>query len=212
MTNIKVIPFNHYQVNTTLLWNDDKECVIVDAACSPEEQQILKDFIDKNELLPVKILLTHAHADHLEGLRFVCETYNLPVVMHKNGLPFLMNAEVQGSMMGFNLQGVADLKPEFIDESEIITFGKSQLKVLHCPGHAPGSLCFYSEETNVIITGDVLFKESIGRTDLPGGDYDMLINNIRTKLLVLQDSCTVIPGHGPLTTIGEEKIYNPFLS
>lgn len=212
MTNIKVIPFNHYQVNTTILWNDDNECVIVDAACSPEEQSVLKNFIDENNLKPVKILLTHAHPDHLEGLRFVCETYNLPVTMHKDGLPFFKNAEAQGEMMGFHLQGVAGLETEFVNDGDIVAFGESLLKVLYCPGHCPGSLCYYSEEAEVVIAGDVLFNGSIGRTDLPGGDYDVLMNNIKTKLLVLADSCTVITGHGPLTTIGDEKMYNPFLS
>lgn len=208
---IEVFTFNFFQENTYLLYDETHECVIIDPGCyNTDEKNHLKGFISKKNLKPVRLLQTHCHIDHILGSAFVSETYQLGLEMHKEDLPVLNAAGLSGDMYGIRI----DTPPQpskLIKEGETIIFGKTELSVLFTPGHSPGSICFYNEKDKIIIAGDVLFKQSIGRTDLPGGDYDTLINSIKDKLFSLGEDITVYPGHGPSTTIAEEKKYNPFV-
>ena len=212
MININTFVFNPFQENTYILSDNTGECVIVDAGCYFEEEfKQLFDFISSNKLKPVKLLNTHGHIDHILGVPRLSEFYNLVPEFHNDELFLVKNAVEQGKLFGIHLNPV--LKAEYrLEEKSMIEFGHSQLKVLHIPGHTKGSVAFVSESDNFIITGDVLFKGGIGRTDLPGeGDYDTLLKSIKNKLLVYNDEVLIFPGHGPSSTIGKEKNTNPFL-
>lgn len=212
MIKIKQFVFNHFDENTYIVWDESKECAIIDPGMNSDvENDKLSRFIADNQLIPKKVLLTHAHIDHVAGLRYVCETYKLPVTMHADGQAFLGQAEVYGSAMGFGTKDMNDLDTEYINDNATINFGNSVLKALYVPGHAAGSMAFVADSPKVVFTGDVLFRQSIGRTDLPTGDYDVLMKMLNTKVLVLDNECEVLPGHGPNTTIGDEKNFNPFL-
>jgi hydroxyacylglutathione hydrolase len=209
MISIKKFVFNSFEVNTYILSDETNECVIIDPACYDDrERKTLTDFIEKNALKPVRLLITHCHIDHVLGASFVSEKYSLSTEIHKDGLPLLGNLKGYGMMFGLTVENI--LKPDtFIEENQIIKFGNSSLKAFYTPGHANGSLVFYSEEGFVIV-GDVLFYGSVGRTDLPSGNQDLLIKNIKNKLFVLPNNTKVYCGHGPETTIGFEKENNPF--
>ena len=212
MAKIKEFVFNHFEENTYIVWDDSKQCAIIDPGMNAAaENSKLAQFISDNGLRPVKVLLTHAHIDHIAGLRFACETYNLPITAHADSMAFLKQAESYGSMMGFDTKNMDDIAFESIDESSTITVGDTSIKALYVPGHAAGSMAYVLESPNVVFTGDVLFRQSIGRTDLPTGDYDELMKMLNTKILMLDNDCEVLPGHGPNTTIGDEKNMNPFL-
>ncbi len=212
MIQIKKFVFNPFQVNTYILFDDTKECVIIDAACANEEEEsLLSNFISQMGLTPVLLLSTHAHIDHVLGNAFVAEHYGLQLTAHKDGAMYLDNATAYAESFGLRLEKVIEPKL-FTDDNDYLQFGSSSLKVLHAPGHANGSLCFYNEADSFVIAGDVLFYQSIGRTDLPGGDYDKLKSSIWGKLFVLPDETVVYPGHGPETSIGSEKINNPFVA
>ena len=209
--NIKILTFNAFQVNTYILYDDTKACVIIDPACyEPHEEEELFRFIKEKELHPVALLLTHGHVDHILGCKTVATKYTLKPLMHHDALPFIEKSQEQGMMFGFNVKE-PDIPDVFLKEGDTIQFGHQKLQTLLAPGHADGSLCFYNESQKVLISGDVLFHGSIGRTDLPTGNYNTLISSITEKLMVLPDDVEVFPGHGPSTTIGFEKEYNPFL-
>lgn len=211
MLQVKVLTFNAIQENTYVLYNEFKECIIIDPGTySDEEKAGLKSFIDENKLVPKMLINTHCHLDHVFGNKYIAESYNLMLHIHKDEEAVLQMAPASGLMFDFpfdNYQG------EFIylKEDDVISLGEDSLKVLEVPGHSPGSICFYCEKQKFLIGGDVLFYQSIGRTDLPGGSHEDLVNNIRTKLFTLPDDVKVYPGHGPATTIGEEKKHNPYL-
>ncbi len=209
--DIKSFVFNPFQVNTYILYDNTGECVIIDPACyEPHEERTLIGFIKDTQLLPSAILFTHGHVDHILGGQFVCKQYDLKPMIHQDALPFLTNSVEHGRAFGFDVK--KPVMPEvFIKDGDTIGFGMQQLKVILAPGHADGSLCFYHEDAKVLIAGDVLFQESIGRTDLPTGNHDTLIASIRNKLFTLPPDVEVLPGHGPSTTIGHEKDHNPFL-
>ena len=212
MITVKRFPFNPFQVNTYVLSDETKECIIIDPGMQGQnEEQELTDYIDANGLKPILLLNTHAHVDHIVGNSFVAETYNIPLVSHKHCVDFLTNAVAYASTFGLKMGSVKSID-KFIDESEEIKFGNSTLKVLYTPGHADGSLCFYAENDDFVITGDVLFNQSIGRTDLPTGNYDLLQQSIWEKLFTLPESTVAWPGHGPETNIGFEKLHNPFVA
>lgn len=212
MANIKEFVFNHFEENTYIVWDDSKQCIIIDPGMnSAAENSKLAEFVSDNGLTVGKVLLTHAHIDHIAGLRFVCDTYNLPITAHADSMSFLKQAESYGSMMGFGTQNMDDLAFEAIDDNAVIAIGTTEIKALYVPGHAAGSMAYVLKDPNVVFTGDALFRQSIGRTDLPTGDYDMLMKMLNTKILTLDDDCEVLPGHGPNTTIGDEKNMNPFL-
>jgi len=211
MIRIKQFVFNSFQVNCYLLTNELNQGIIIDPACdSKQERDTLFDYIFDNNITIIKIIITHAHVDHITGLKPTLDKFNKPVTMHKNDSFLLDNAKELGAMYGFNIEAI-DKSMQFIEEGENIQFGSSELEIMHIPGHSPGSIIIYSSNDKFAITGDVLFCGSIGRTDLPGGDYDTLIEGIKTKLLNLASDTVVYCGHGPSTIIEQEKKTNPFL-
>jgi hydroxyacylglutathione hydrolase len=212
MIQIASFVFNPFQENTYLLYDDSKECAIVDPGCYyPEEKKLLSGFIEENNLTPVKLLLTHTHIDHIMGNNYICAKYKLKIEMNELEAAMLKNAKMIGDMYGIAVEPSPDAEI-FLSVSDTVRFGTSELKILFTPGHSVGSLCFYNVEQKFAIAGDVLFNESIGRTDLPGGDYETLMKSIHEKLFTLPDEVKIYPGHGPETTIGHEKKYNPFLT
>lgn len=211
MIQIKSFTFNAFSENTFVLYDESGECVIIDPGCSSvEEENELAGFILKNHLKPVRLINTHCHIDHILGNKFVSETYDLPLEAHENEKDNIRRADSYAAMFGMASLNTAAIA-EFLNEGDIIRFGHSELRVLFTPGHAPGHVVFYAPDQQFIIGGDVLFRESIGRTDLPGGNYNTLIQSIQDKLFTLDDAIMVYPGHGPETTIGYEKQFNPFL-
>jgi glyoxylase-like metal-dependent hydrolase (beta-lactamase superfamily II) len=212
MIKIKGFTFNLFSENTFILWDDDtKEASIVDPGMSSsEEERILEDFISSNELSIGYMINTHCHIDHILGCNFIKEKYNPTYYVPEKDLVLLENAKQQAQIFGLSLE--QPLQPDqFITEKTELTLGKSKITFLYTPGHTAGEYCLYLEKEKFCITGDVLFKEGIGRTDLWGGDYDMLINSIETKLFTMPDDVIIYPGHGDTSTISHEKQYNPFL-
>ena len=194
------------------MYDETKECVIIDPGCySSEEENILSSFISSQGLTPVKLLNTHCHIDHVLGNNFVASKYDIDLEMHEKDLPTLHATPEYGHLYGFHIAVSPDPKT-LLNEGDVIEFGHSELEVRFTPGHSAGHIVFIASDDKFVIAGDVLFYGSIGRTDLPGGDYDTLINSIRSKLLPLSDDFKVYPGHGPVTTIGFERINNPFLN
>jgi glyoxylase-like metal-dependent hydrolase (beta-lactamase superfamily II) len=211
MIQIERFTFNTFGVNTYVLYDETREAVIVDAACyEPFEQQGLFDFIKDAGLKIVRNINTHCHIDHILGNQYVFEKYGIRPEYHKAGLPFFEQAKDIGLNFGYTLDEVPDATAFFGDNDEI-RFGKSSLRVLYTPGHADGSVCFYCSADGFVITGDVLFRDTVGRTDLPSGDFDKLMDSIKTKLFTLPEDTVVYPGHGPETSIGYEMVNNPFI-
>ena len=211
MLKVKSFVFSPIQENTYLLYNEFSECLVIDPGCYfPEEQDELKAFITQSNLKPWLLLNTHCHLDHVFGNKFVAETYALTLQLHEKEKLLLDYAPTSGLMYNMPFDNYAG-DYIYLKEGDIIKLGEDELKVIEAPGHSPGHICFYCAKQNFIICGDVLFNRSIGRTDLPGGDHETLLKNIREKLFVLPDETKVYSGHGPVTTIGEEKVENPFL-
>lgn len=203
--------FNAFSENTYLLHDTTKQCIVVDPGCYEKaEQQALKAFIEAEGLQVVLLLNTHCHIDHVLGNQFIINTYHVPFLIHEADLPILRAVPTYAANYGFPLYNPAE-PTGFLTPGEPVTFGETTLEVRFAPGHAPGHVVFYHEPTETVIGGDVLFQGSIGRTDLPGGNYDTLMESIRTQLLTLPDAVTVYAGHGPATTIGAERRSNPFL-
>jgi glyoxylase-like metal-dependent hydrolase (beta-lactamase superfamily II) len=212
MINIKAFAFNPFQVNAYLLYDESRECLIIDASCYQEDEyQALFKFIALNSLKPVAVLNTHGHVDHLTGTRRICKMYSIDFFMNQDDQFLLENAVVSGQIFGMQVE-TPPQPAAWIKDEEIFKFGNSEIIAFHTPGHSPGSLVIYQKEAGILITGDVLFAGSIGRTDLPGGDYNQLIRSIQTKILVLPAETKVFPGHGPETTVGDEMVHNPFLN
>lgn len=211
MLKIDFITFGPFQENTYILHDETKQCVIIDPGCySNQEKKELRDFIETKELKPVKIWLTHGHIDHILGNAYLARLYDISIQMHKGDVEMMRAAPIYGQQWG--IQADASPEPErLLTEGETISFGNTSFSILFTPGHSPGSICFYHTESRTVIGGDVLFRDSIGRTDLPGGDFSILENSIRTKLYTLPDNTVVYPGHGPETTIGWEKMHNSFV-
>lgn len=212
MDLVKVFTFNPFQENTIVLRNADGECIIFDPGCyDRNEREELKKYIDNQKLTPVKLINTHGHLDHVFGNAFIYDTYDLKPELHKDELKVLQTAPAISSAYGVPFPATSPDPEVFIAEGDVISFGEMTLKTLLCPGHSPASLCFYIEQHGILIGGDVLFRDSIGRTDLPGGDHNTLLNAIKTKVYTLPDETVVYPGHGPTTTVGYEKKHNPFV-
>ncbi|GAA4301779.1 MBL fold metallo-hydrolase [Compostibacter hankyongensis] len=211
MLTIHSFLFNPFQENTYLLLNEKKECIIIDPGCYFEnERNELVGFITTRGLQPRLLLNTHAHLDHIFGNYLVSQEWGLRPRLHRLELPVLERSPEAGNLYGTPF--APSPEPEaFLEEGKAILFGEDELEVILAPGHSPGSLCFYCPAQQFLIGGDVLFRESVGRADLPGGDYDTLVRSIETRLYVLDDAVTVYPGHGPATTIGHEKRHNPFV-
>ncbi len=212
MINIKSFTFNPYQENTYILYDETLDCVIIDPGMyTGEEENAMLHFITDNKLKPVLLLNTHCHIDHVLGNKWICNTYGLLPQFHKGEVPVISAVPAYAPQMGMRYE-VSPLPEVFLQETGSVNFGNSELELIFAPGHSPAHLCFYSAADNFLIGGDVLFYGSIGRTDLPGGNFNMLINSIKNKLFTLPDECKVHPGHGPATTIEHEKKYNPFLT
>lgn len=212
MITIKPFVFNPFQENTFVLFDETKECVIVDPGMnSDEENNALEEYIREQNLQPVAMLNTHCHVDHVLGCKFVKEKYDVPFYIHAAESPILERTSEFAAFFGMQVE-TPPPADRFLEEQDTFRFGDSALKLLLVPGHSPGSLALYSEPDRFVIAGDALFRGSIGRTDLPGGDYDTLINNIKTKLLSLPREVTVFSGHGPSTSVGAEHDTNPFLT
>lgn len=212
MTNkVSRLIFNSFGVNTYIVNDETGKCLIIDPGCeSKKEEKILLDFITEHKFQPVGMINTHFHIDHIAGNTFICNTFNLKPQCHKNSKMFWETATEFGSVFGIKVQNV--ITPvNFIEEGDILRYGNSSLTVLYTPGHADGSVCLVNHDERYVIAGDVLFRDSIGRTDLPTGNFDTLYQSISTKLFTLPDDYIVYPGHGPETTIGYEKLNNPFL-
>jgi len=213
MIDIHTFTFNAFSVNTYILSDEfSGKCVIIDAGChTSEEKKLLTGFIKENNLKPEILLNTHCHVDHVFGNNMLKEEYNLRIESHKDDLFLLNNAVEHARLFGLNIEQPP--KPDvLLDENDGIKFGQSGLSILHVPGHSPGSIAFVNKEQKFIITGDVLFNGSIGRTDLQGGNMEQLLNSIKSKILPLGDTFTIYPGHGDSSTIGVEKKSNPFLN
>lgn len=211
MTNLKIFVFNSFAENSFVLYDETGECVIIDPGCHAEDEKThLRSFITQNHLKPVALINTHFHVDHILGNPFVCSTYNLKPTGHAAGKFFWETAREFGSVFNITLDDIA--RPEiFVADGDVIRFGKTELEVRYTPGHADGSICLVCHEQKFVIAGDVLFYGSIGRTDLPTGNFDILMDSIQQKLFVLDDDYTVYPGHGPKTSIGFERLNNPFI-
>ncbi|WP_026768141.1 MBL fold metallo-hydrolase [Asinibacterium sp. OR53] len=211
MLQVKSFTFSPIQENTYLLYNDQGKAIIIDPGCYfTAEQETLKNFIKDTKLEPVQLLNTHCHLDHVFGNKWVHETYGLELYLHANEEAVLQRAPASGERWGMPFSNyVGPL--HFLAHGDKVQLGTDQLQVILAPGHSPGSICFYHAAQEFLVGGDVLFHESIGRTDLPGGDHATLLNSIREQLYVLPESVTVYPGHGPSTTIGHEKRHNPFV-
>jgi glyoxylase-like metal-dependent hydrolase (beta-lactamase superfamily II) len=202
---LKVFYFNELRVCTYVLWDETKECIIVDPGCeSASEQQRLQKFIAENQLKPVLVVNTHAHFDHVLGNLFVTKTYSVPGTLHEGDAALLARVAQQSAMFGF-VVAQPPMPAYFLTEKDPVRFGHSQLQVLHTPGHSPGGICLYAPDDKFVLSGDTLFQGDMGRTDLAGGNYEQLIDSIRTKLMTLPGDVKVYPGHGPATTIGEER-------
>ena len=211
MIRIKLFTFNAFSVNTYILYDETLECVIVDAGCyEPQEQKQVVDFIEENHLKLVRNIFTHCHIDHVLGNDFIAKTFTIFPEYHKAGEPFFSTAQEIAGSFGYPMTAIPPPKG-FLEEGRPVLFGDSSLEVLYTPGHADGSVCFYNPDDGFVITGDVLFKDTIGRTDLPSGNFDLLMSSIRKKLFTLPDDTIVYPGHGPETTIGFEKQNNQFI-
>jgi glyoxylase-like metal-dependent hydrolase (beta-lactamase superfamily II) len=211
---IKTFELNPLGVNTYILSDETKECVVIDAACFlADEKKLLINYILSNGFSVKHLINTHLHFDHILGVNALVEQFGVKLASHQGDEFLLEGLPEKMQMFGFPTGGV-NYAPEighYLNDNDTIAFGNQQLKVIHLPGHSPGSLVFYHEASNSLFTGDVLFQASIGRTDLPGGNYNLLTEGVRTKLFTLPPETTVYPGHGPTTNIGYEKENNPFV-
>lgn len=209
---IKTFTFNPFQENTYLIYDETGEAAVIDAGCYNEtEKQLIKNYLADNNLVLKKVLNTHLHIDHQFGNKFLFETYGLKPEASKEDEFLLENIAEQLRMFGLPAgEGVQNIG-SYIEDNQVIKVGYITLKAIHVPGHSPGSMCLYAEKDGVLFAGDVLFRGSIGRTDLPKGDYATLINAITERLLPLPNETVVYSGHGPTTTIGNEKQQNPYL-
>ncbi|GGG57745.1 MBL fold metallo-hydrolase [Hymenobacter glacieicola] len=203
--------FNAFSENTYVLHDATGQCVIIDPGCYERaEQEALRSFIEEQGLQVVLLLNTHCHIDHVFGNQFVVDTYKVPFLIHEADLATLRSVPAYAPSYGFARYNPAE-PTGFLTPGEPVRFGQTELEVRFAPGHAPGHVVFYHAPTSTVIGGDVLFQSSIGRTDLPGGDHATLLASIKSQLLTLPDDTVVYPGHGPATTIGQERRTNPFL-
>ncbi len=213
MIKIAKFEFNGFGVNTYLIISEGGECIIVDAACnSPKEREVLTKYIAEAGLKPILAINTHGHVDHICGVNFVKETFGIEWALAQSELPVLEMADMSATLYGFDLGGAVPSVEQYLTDGQTIELGDSTIEIIATPGHSAGGVCIYIPSSNVVITGDSLFKGSIGRTDLPTGDYDVLMDSIVNKILPLGDNVQVLPGHGPHSTIGSEKTQNPFVS
>lgn len=212
MLHLKAFTFNAFQENSYLITNDKNQCWIVDPGMYDNSETIqFNQYLAAHGLQPVSIINTHSHLDHIFGVQALKDRYKIPFGIHEKDLPVLKGAPTSAMIFGFGDFMTAPEQDFFINEKEPLKLGDDTLEVRFTPGHSPGSVVFYYPEGKWLIGGDVLFNGSIGRTDLPGGNFDTLINSIRTQVFTLPEDTVVHSGHGPSTTVGEEIRSNPFL-
>lgn len=210
MLQIQGFVFNFASENTYILYNENKNAWLIDPGnMNEQETQAIENFISENGLKIKNILLTHAHIDHVLGLQWAFDTFKVPVLMHQDDQEVLDMLQASGMRFGFSVNPVkADIT--YISEGEVLELDGEKFKIYHVPGHSPGSVVYHNEEQKFMISGDVLFEGSIGRTDLYKGNHELLIDGITNKLFILDDDTQVFSGHGNPTSIGFEKQYNPF--
>lgn len=212
MIKIARFIFNSFQENTWLVSDDTKECIIIDPGCMDDQERgELKEFIEAQGLKPVKSILTHGHVDHVCGTGFIQRTYKLAPECHKLDVSLMKEAPLHGKIFGVQVEPSPTPVPSLM-EGRAVDFGNSTFEIIHVPGHSAGSVAFFHKDEGLLFTGDVLFKGSIGRTDLPGGDYNVLMKSIYEKIIPLGPDIRVFPGHGGETTIGDEVTTNPFIN
>lgn len=210
MLKIKYFEFNPICVNTYVIYNESKQCIIVDAGnYNSVEDHILFEYIDYNQLKPIMILNTHGHIDHILGNAAVANKYHISLASHPDGRIYYDKVWMYAGAFGLNYDKESTIYPSIdLYDNQIINIGEDKLKVIFTPGHAKGSCCFYDEADGFVLTGDTLFYRSIGRTDLPGGSYKELVASIKNKLYRLPKNTICYCGHGPATIIGDEKRCN----
>ena len=210
MLHIHIFRFNPFSENTYVLFNDQKNGVIIDPGnWNEKENKILENFIKEKEISIKNILLTHAHIDHVLGLQWAFDTYKVAIKMHEEEKDVLDRNPMSARNYGFDFKPfVGDI--ELLSEGEKYFIDEDSFEILHVPGHSPGSIAFYNEAQKFVISGDALFQGSIGRTDLYRGNHEQLLESIRTKLFTLPEETEVYSGHGNSTQIGFEKNHNPF--
>lgn len=212
MIQIQIFVFNPFQVNTYVLYDETGKALIIDPACyGQKEEKELAEFITGHHLDPVLCVNTHTQVDHILGNNFIHQKFGIKTLMHKEGAVFAEHASYYGSIYGFDVKEII-MPDKWLNHNEFLRFGNSQVKILYTPGHCDGHVCFYSQEKGFAITGDVIFFESIGRTDLPTGNFQLLIQSIKKQIFTLDDSTWLYPGHGHETTVEHEKNFNPFLN
>ena len=208
---IACLPFNPIQENTYILWDETSECVVIDAGNStPREDAALDDFIARHGLKPVLAANTHGHFDHTLGVEHLKQRYGIPFALSSKDRFLVDNAATSGSVFGVKIGAMPSTDID-LEQQDEIRFGSTRLQILRTPGHTPGHVAFYEPLSKSLFTGDTLFRESIGRTDLPGGDYSWIMRSILDVIIPLGEEVHVYPGHGPETTIGHELLYNPFI-
>ncbi|UJP63312.1 MBL fold metallo-hydrolase [Mongoliitalea daihaiensis] len=211
MLYLKTFTFNPFQENTYIAYDETKKAVIFDPGCyEKQERDQLTFFIHQEQLEVVALINTHCHIDHVLGNAFIKHTYQVPLWIHSKEIPVLKSVSAYAPSYGFQAYQETEAD-ELLDSHTRFKIGTESLEIRFVPGHAPGHLVFYHAPSGICIVGDTLFQGSIGRTDLPGGDHQTLLAAIREELFTLPDDTKVYPGHGPATTIGIEKIHNPFV-
>ena len=212
MIKVGVLPFNVFAENTLVISDETGECIIVDAGnYSAKEDSMLSKYIADNGLKPVMAVNTHGHVDHMLGVQYVKDTYGVPSAMHGKDIFLLDTAPSYAPSFGLKVENVPVVDIDLAETDEI-KFGNTAFRVIETPGHTPGHVSLYNEENKLLITGDTLFRESIGRTDLAGGDYSWIMSSILDKLMPLGGDVRFYPGHGPASTLGHEALYNPFIT
>lgn len=212
MLNIRTFTFNLLQERTYVVWEQGGACVIVDPGCyGPGELRALEDLLAQEKLTPAAILLTHGHFDHIFGVKALQDRFGgIPVYMHPaDEAVFGYGAEMAA---GLGLAPAAtDFRRTPVRDGQVLEIAGIRFEVIATPGHTPGGVCYFVREADILFTGDTLFAGSIGRTDFPGGEYDDLIRSIMERVVLLDPEIRILPGHGPTSTIGQERTGNPFL-
>ena len=212
MIKVSALAFNPFQENTYVVSDSTGECIIVDAGnYTAAEDNALGNYIRDNGLRPVMAVNTHGHIDHILGVPFVKSTWDVPFALHGDDRFLVESAPTHAAMYGFQCSEVPAVDIDLKGMKEI-KFGDTTLEIIHTPGHTPGHVCLYDRANGILLTGDTLFRESIGRTDLPGGDYSWIMRSILEKIVPLGPSVRIYPGHGPASDIGHEMMYNPFIT
>lgn len=210
--NIKTFTFNPFQENTFILYDETKECIIIDPGCYQEnEKKDLLSFIKDEGLKPVKIINTHCHIDHILGNNFCAKEWGLKLFVHEKEISHLENSKGIANMYGIDNYQESPMPEYLLKDGDIVSFGKTECVVIFTPGHSPGHICLHYSPANILMSGDIIFQGSIGRTDLPGGDYDTLISSITKRIFPLAEETKIYCGHGSMTNLGFEKNHNPFL-